>query len=81
VRAPEPGGVHHFGVTLPASEMGELVARAETRGVVFVSPVSTDHPGTPHEQTKTKILDPSGNVIEIKTYVDPAAALGRNLPD
>jgi extradiol dioxygenase family protein len=79
VRAPGPGGVHHFGVTLAASEMDELVARAESRGVAFASPVSTDYPGTPHEQTKTKILDPSGNVIEIKTYVDPAVALGRHL--
>ena len=27
------------------------------------------------EQTKTKIADPSGNVIELKTYADVAAAL------
>jgi extradiol dioxygenase family protein len=80
VHPPEPGAVRHFGVTLTASEMDELVARAEARGVAFVSPVSTDYPGTPHEQTKTKLLDPSGNVIEIKTYVDPVAALGRDLP-
>ena len=35
----------------------------------------TDDDGTPTEQTKAKIADPSGNVIEFKTYVDVAAAL------
>jgi extradiol dioxygenase family protein len=72
--------VHHFGVTLSASEMDALVTRAEAGGAVFVSPVSTDYPGTHRQQTKTKILDPSGNVIEIKTYVDRAAALGHESP-
>jgi len=37
--------------------------------------VSTDDEGTPTEQTKLKIGDPSGNVIELKTYADVAAAL------
>ncbi len=78
VRAPDPGAVHHFGVTLSAPDMDALVVRAEARGAVFVSPVSTDFPGTPQEQTKTKLLDPSGNAIEIKTYVDPATALARD---
>ena len=77
VHAPERGDVRHFGVTLDAPEMEQLVARAEARGVVFVSPVATDYAGTQQEQTKTKIVDPSGNVIEIKTYVDPAVALDR----
>jgi extradiol dioxygenase family protein len=76
VRAPEPGDVRHFGVTLSAGQMDALVARAESSGVHFAGPVSTDDAGTPWEQTKTKILDPSGNVIEIKTYVDPVEALG-----
>ncbi len=70
-------GVRHFGVTLSAEQMDALVARAEARGVAFASPVATDHPGTEREQTKVKILDPSGHAIEIKTYADPGAALGR----
>ena len=41
----------------------------------WLVPVTTDDPGTPVEQTKTKIADPSGNVIELKTYADVAAAL------
>ncbi len=73
-----PGDVRHFGVTVGAREMDALVVRAQARGVVFASPVSTDHAGTPQAQTKTKLFDPSGNVVEIKTYVDPAAALKRH---
>ena len=38
-------------------------------------PVTTDDAGTDIEQTKTKIADPSGNVIEFKTYADVATAL------
>jgi hypothetical protein len=75
VRSSEENGVRHFGVTLTAAEMDALVVRVAARGAVFATPVTTDYPGTPNEQTKTKILDPSGNAIEIKTYVDPATAL------
>ena len=71
----EDRGVHHFGVTLSADDLHRLVDRAEAHGVTFLSELSTDHPGTPLEQTKAKVLDPSGNAIELKTYVDPAAAL------
>ena len=38
-------------------------------------PVSTDDAGLPTEQTKAKFADPSGNVIELKTYRDVDAAL------
>jgi extradiol dioxygenase family protein len=37
--------------------------------------VQTDGAGTPREQTKAMIADPSGNAIELKSYADPAAAL------
>jgi hypothetical protein len=37
--------------------------------------VSTDDEGLATEQTKAKIADPSGNVIEIKTYADLGSAL------
>jgi extradiol dioxygenase family protein len=75
VLAPEQRGVRHFGVTVGADELQSLLARAETRGVEFLGPVATDYAGTAREQTKAKILDPSGNAIELKTYVDVAAAL------
>ena len=80
VLAPEQLGVRHFGVTLGAEALRTLLARAESRGVTFLSKLATDYPGTPREQTKAKILDPSGNAIELKTYVDPVAALSPPAP-
>jgi extradiol dioxygenase family protein len=69
------GSVRHFGVTLGGDDFEALTARLTSRDVRWVSAVSTDDEGQPTEQTKAKIADPSGNVIEIKTYVDPTAAL------
>ena len=68
-------GSRHFGVTLGRGDFDDMVARLHEHEVEWVVPVSTDDPGTPVEQTKTKIADPSGNVIEFKTYADVAAAL------
>ncbi len=70
----EQRGNRHFGVALGADELTALLARLDTHAVEWLSPVCTDYAGTPREQTKAKLLDPSGNVIELKTYVDPAAA-------
>ncbi len=70
-----PGGSRHFGVTLGRPAFDDLVARLRARGVDWVVPVTTDHAGSLTEQTKGKVADPSGNVIELKTYRDPAAAL------
>jgi extradiol dioxygenase family protein len=70
-----PGGSRHFGVTLGREEFDELVVRLEAVGVPWLVPVMTDNEGLSTEQTKAKIADPSGNVIEIKTYRDVDAAL------
>lgn len=67
-------GVRHFGVTVGADTLSELIARAEAADVDWVHPLTTDYGGTPREQTKAKLRDPSGNVIELKSYVDPAVA-------
>ena len=75
VAADHGRSVRHFGVTLGRSEFDALVGRLRAAGVPWVVPVTTDHAGLPTEQTKGKIADPSGNVIELKTYRDPAAAL------
>jgi uncharacterized protein len=75
VGGPLAGGSRHFGVTLSRQGFEALVARLEQRQVAFLVPVSTDDEGAPTEQTKAKITDPSGNVIELKTYRDVAAAL------
>jgi len=68
-------GKRHFGVTLGADRFDALVARVQAEpDVRWVAPVSTDYAGTARQQTKGKLVDPSGNVIELKTYVDPQAA-------
>jgi uncharacterized protein len=70
----EQRGVRHFGVTLAASELDALVHRFDGEAVRWLQELTTEHAGTPLEQTKAKILDPSGNAIELKAYADPAAA-------
>ena len=75
VLEPELRGVRHFGVTLGAEDLRATLQRLDTHGVAWLSKVATDHAGTPKEQTKAKILDPDGNAIELKSYVDPASAL------
>src|SRR5580704_19352697 len=65
----------HFGVTLGRDEFDATIARLDSNGIEWLVPVSTDDEGQPTEQTKAKIVDPSGNVIELKTYRDVDAAL------
>ena len=68
-------GKRHFGVTLDADGFDALVARVEgVPAIRWVAAVSTDYAGTARQQTKGKLVDPSGNVIELKTYVDPEVA-------
>jgi extradiol dioxygenase family protein len=75
----EQRGVRHFGVTVETDELDELMTRLGAAPIEWVSPLHTDYPGTPQEQTKAKIADPSGNVIELKAYVDPSAAFETTL--
>jgi len=72
-------GVRHFGVTLPLDELRALVSRVDGR-VRWIATLSTDNAGSPREQTKSKLADPSGNVIELKSYADADAALERPGP-
>jgi extradiol dioxygenase family protein len=74
VLPPERRGVRHFGVTLSAEDLAALVTRLEERAVEWLSPLRTDFAGELQEQTKAKLLDPSGNVIEIKSYADVSSA-------
>ena len=68
-------GCRHFGVTLGRKEFDALVARLNENEANWVSEVATDDAGMTTEQTKGKVADPSGNVIELKTYRDVGAAL------
>ena len=78
VAPPDVRGVRHFGVTLAADQLDAILHRLESepagRAVEWLRPVATQYAGTPREQTKAMIVDPSGNAIELKTYADPAAA-------
>lgn len=74
VLADEQRGVRHFGVTLSGDELDRLLHRLSGHPVRWLAPVTIDYAGTPREQRKAKILDPSGNAIEIKAYVDREAA-------
>jgi len=73
--APEQQGVRHFGVTLAEDRWGELVDRLRASGTPFLREPATDYVGTPREQRKAMVADPSGNAIELKTYKDPGSAL------
>lgn len=68
-------GVHHFGVTLDRPAFDAAVDLVDEHGIAWLVEVSTDEPGTELEQTKAKLADPSGNVIELKTYADVRSAL------
>jgi uncharacterized protein len=71
----EEQGARHFGVTLGPAQFTATLGRLESDpAVTWLVPVTTDHAGTPREQTKCKLADPAGNVVELKTYADPAAA-------
>ena len=73
--SPDRHGIRHFGVTLGEALWQELVDRLRAEGTPFVREPATDFVGTPREQRKAMVADPSGNAIELKTYKDPGAAL------
>lgn len=71
-------GSRHFGVTLDVDSLGELLDRLETSDVRWAQPRTVDYEGTPQEQRKAKVIDPSGNVIELKAYLNPTVAFDDN---
>jgi extradiol dioxygenase family protein len=62
----------HFGATLPWRTWEQLVGRLDG----FIERPHVDHPGTELEQGKAMIADPSGNLVELKAYRQPAVVLG-----
>jgi extradiol dioxygenase family protein len=69
-------GARHFGVTLDRAVLDELMARLEGLPVRWINRVSTDTVGTFRGKTSARLADPSGNIIELKSYDDAGAALG-----
>ena len=76
VLPPGEQGVRHFGAILPWAQWQALAAQLDAAGVDFVMPPTTAHAGSPQEQAKLLLRDPSGNLVEIKAYRDPARVFG-----
>ena len=76
VLSPTAQGKRHFGVVLPWREWEDLGDRLRTESAVFLQPPSVTLIGTPLEQGKMYLADPSHNVIEIKAYRNPEVVLG-----
>ena len=68
----EQQGVRHFGVTIDRAALDALVARLEAHDVQWIDRVADGVRG----KVGAKLADPSGNVIELKSYDDPRTALG-----
>ena len=69
-------GVRHFGAILPWPRWQALAAHLRERGVVFVMPPTIAHEGTPDEQGKMLLRDPSGHLVEIKAYREAPRLFG-----
>ena len=68
-------GVRHFGAILAWDVWETYAARLEQQGATFAVPPTVSHEGTPREQAKLFLRDPSGNGIELKAYRQPHIAL------
>lgn len=64
----EQQGARHFGAALPPDELAAMLARLEGSRIEWVEPPTTDRDGRLNGKTSAKFFDPSGNVIELKTY-------------
>jgi extradiol dioxygenase family protein len=64
----EQQGARHFGAALPADELAVVLGRLEESSVTWVERPTTDTDGRLDGKTSAKFADPSGNVIELKTY-------------
>ena len=73
-------GKRHFGVTLPWREWERTVSRLRAAGISFLEEPQVLFQGLPQEQAKLYVVDPSNNVIEIKTYRDPSGTLAGGDP-
>ncbi len=64
----EQQGARHFGAAVPPEELAAVITRLRAASVAWVEPPTTDATGLLNGKTSAKFLDPSGNVIELKTY-------------
>ncbi len=71
-----PRADRHFGATLPWEEWESAVQRLREGGVVFHTEPAVIFQGSPREQAKFYLADPSNNLIEVKAYRDVLGTLG-----
>lgn len=76
VLPPAEQGGRHFGVVLPWEQWEREADRLKSMGVTFMTKPVVLKRGTPEEQAKFYLCDPSHNVIEVKAYRDVRATLG-----
>lgn len=69
VRVPMP----HFGAIVSWNEFADLADRVRDAGVAFVIPPTRRFVGKPGEQALMFFRDPSGNALEIKSFLHPDA--------
>ena len=68
VLSAEQQGARHFGAALPPDELAAVIERLRRAPIAWVEGPTTDTTGRLSGKTTAKFLDPSGNVIELKTY-------------
>jgi uncharacterized protein len=76
VLAADRQGVRHFGAVLAWEAWEKLSTRLRERGERFISAPAVSKIGTPQEQAKLVLADPSHNVIEVKAYRNVQAVFG-----
>ena len=76
VLPPVAQGKRHFGVVVPWHEWESEAARIRASGMRFLAEPQVLLAGTPEEQAKFYLRDPSDNVIEVKAYRDIGRTLG-----
>ncbi|CAN5159393.1 VOC family protein [soil metagenome] len=69
--------VPHFGVILSMDEWQRLAARVRQRGIQFVIEPTVRFAGQTGEQATMFFLDPSGNALEFKAFVDPSQVFAK----
>lgn len=62
--------VRHFGVVLPMPEWEAMAARLKAKNVEFVIEPYIRFKGEVGEQATMFFLDPSGNALEVKSFVN-----------
>ena len=58
----------HFGAALPRDELEAVLARLDRSSVTWLERPTVDTEGRLNGKTGAKFADPSGNVIELKSY-------------